>query len=172
MIMDTLAGIAFAYEPPLIEYMKEKPKKKSENILNRYMLDEIFITGSYSSLICILFLKSDLIHSFFRSDITDKYIMTAFFGLFIFMGIFNCFNARTNRLNLLANLWKNKAFIIIISMVVTIQLLLIYFGGDVFRTYGLTITELLVIGVLSFSVIPIDWIRKLYLRRRKHIQGV
>ena len=172
MIMDTLAGIAFAYEPPLIEYMKEKPKKKSENILNRYMLDEIFITGTYSSLLCIMFLKSDLIHSLFRSDLTNKYIMTAFFGLFIFMGIFNCFNARTNRINLLANLWKNKAFIIIISMVVIIQLFLIYFGGDAFRTYGLTIFELATICLLSFTVIPVDWLRKLYLRKRKHIQGV
>lgn len=172
MIMDTLAGIAFAYEPPLIEYMKEKPKKKSENILNRYMLDEIFITGTYSSLLCIMFLKSDLIHSLFRSDLTNKYIMTAFFGLFIFIGIFNCFNARTNRINLLANLWKNKAFIIIISMVVIIQLFLIYFGGDAFRTYGLTIFELATICLLSFTVIPVDWLRKLYLRKRKHIQGV
>ena len=37
MVMDTLAGIAFSYEPPLKEYMKEKPKKKDENIMN-YMI--------------------------------------------------------------------------------------------------------------------------------------
>lgn len=43
MIMDTLAGIAFSYEPPLKEYMEEPPKKKHENILNRYMLDEIIL---------------------------------------------------------------------------------------------------------------------------------
>ena len=28
MVMDTLAGIAFSYEPPLLEYMEEPPKKK------------------------------------------------------------------------------------------------------------------------------------------------
>ncbi|MBR7042083.1 MAG: HAD-IC family P-type ATPase, partial [Bacilli bacterium] len=32
MVMDTLAGLAFSYEVPRIEYMKELPKKKDENI--------------------------------------------------------------------------------------------------------------------------------------------
>ena len=41
MIMDTLAGIAFSYEPPFKEYMREPPKKKGEPIMNRYMIGEI-----------------------------------------------------------------------------------------------------------------------------------
>jgi len=172
MIMDTLAGIAFAYEPPLLEYMKEKPKKKDENIINRYMLDEIVFTGTYSSLLCIFFLKSPFIYQLFRVDPINKYLMTAFFGLFIFMGIFNCFNARTNRLNLFANLYRNRAFLIIISFVVVVQLILIYFGGSLFRTYGLTLKELIIMLLLALTVIPIDWIRKIYLKRKKQITGV
>ena len=35
MVMDTLAGLAFSFEPPLIEYMEEKPKKKNESIINK-----------------------------------------------------------------------------------------------------------------------------------------
>ena len=60
MIMDTLAGIAFSYEAPLDEYMEESPKKKDENIVNRYMFDEIIFTGTYSSLLCVFFLKSNI----------------------------------------------------------------------------------------------------------------
>ena len=37
--------------------------------------------------------------------------MTAFSGLFIFISIFNSFNARTNRLNILSNLIKNRVSI-------------------------------------------------------------
>lgn len=172
MIMDTLAGIAFSYEPPLKEYMEEPPKKKHENILNRYMLDEIIFTGAYSSLLCIFFLKSDYISSLYRSSQTGNYLMTAFFALFIFMGIFNCFNARTNRLNLFANLWKNKIFIIIIIFIIVVQILLIYYGGDLFRTYGLTLKELITTILLGLTVIPIDWLRKLYLRKKGLIIGV
>ena len=172
MIMDTLAGIAFSYEPPLKEYMEEPPKKKDENILNRYMLDEIIFTGAYSSLLCVFFLKSNWIRSLYRMDSSYHYLMTAFFALFIFMGIFNCFNARTHRLNLFANLLKNKVFMIVIGFIVVVQLVLIYYGGNLFRTYGLTWNELVITILLAFTVIPVDWIRKLYLRRKGLIIGV
>lgn len=167
MIMDTLAGIAFAYEPPLLEYMREKPKQRDEPIMNSYMKGEILFTGAYSALLCVFFLKSPFISSFYRVDPNQKYLMTAFFGLFIFMGIFNCFNARTERLNLISNIWWNRAFVIIISFIVIVQLLLIYFGGSLFRTFGLTLKELFIMIAFASTVIPVDWVRKLFLKRKE-----
>ena len=172
MVMDTLAGIAFSFEPPLKEYMNEKPKRKNENIINRYMKDEIIFTGAYSALMCVFFLKSPFIHSIFRDSIDDRYLMTAFFGLFIFMGIFNCFNARTHRLNLFAHLSKNKVFLFIILFILIVQILLIYYGGDLFRAYGLSPFEFEVMILLSLTVVPVDWLRKIYLRKHGEIGGV
>ncbi|MCI9233973.1 MAG: calcium-translocating P-type ATPase, PMCA-type [Bacilli bacterium] len=172
MVMDTLAGLAFAFEPPLREYMNEYPKKKKEPIINSYMMGEILFTGCFSSLLCIFFLKSSWIHSLYRSTETNQYLMTAFFGLFIFMGIFNSFNARTERLNLLANLSRNKVFMFVIFFILTVQVLLIYFGGSLFRTAGLTFHEFEIMILLALLVVPIDWIRKLYLRRCGKIGGV
>ena len=172
MVMDTLAGLAFSFEPPLLEYMKEKPKKKNEAIINRYMRDEIFFTGAYSALLCVIFLKVPFIHTFFREGVNDKYFMTAFFGLFIFMGIFNCFNARTCRLNLVADILKNKVFLIVIAFVLVVQLILIYFGGELFRTAGLTLQELEIMILLAATVIPVDWLRKVYLRKKGMVGGV
>lgn len=172
MVMDTLAGLAFAFEAPLPEYMKEYPKKKDENILNSYMIGEILFTGIYSSILCVLFLKVPFIRNFFRPDVNDAYILTAFFGLFIFIGIFNCFNARTNRLNLFANILDNKVFLAIITLVFCVQLLLIYFGGQLFRTTGLTLKELEVMILLAATVIPVDFMRKLYLKKKGAIQSV
>lgn len=164
MVMDTLAGVAYAYEPPLKEYMNESPKKRDEKILNSYMINEILITGLYVSLLCMFFLKSDFIHSFYRIGNDDKYIMTAFFGLFIFTTIFNAFNARTHRLNVFANLMKNKVFLFIILFVAIVQIIMIYFGGSIFRTTGLTFLEFDLMLILSFSVIPFDFIRKKILK--------
>ena len=96
--------------------------------------------------------------------------MTAFFGLFIFIGIFNSFNARTHRLNLFANILKNKVFIIIISFIIIVQLFLLYFGGNLFRTSGLTLKEIMIL--LSMTVIPIDFLRKYLLRKRGILGGV
>lgn len=172
MVMDTLAGLAFSFEPPLKEYMKEHPKKKDEPIINKYMLNEIFLTGIYSSLICILFLKLPFIRNLFRPDINDKYLYTAFFGLFIFIDIFNSFNARTHRLNILANILKNKVFIVIMLFIVVVQVLLIYYGGNLFRTSGLTLFEFEVMILFAFSVIPFDWLRKIVLKKKNIKTGV
>ena len=172
MVMDTLAGIAFSYEPPLLEYMKEFPKKKNEPILNKYMIHEILFTGAYSSILCIFFLKSSFIHQLFRNGVNDEYFMTAFFGLFIFISIFNAFNARTVRINLLANIIKNKVFLFTILFITIVQLVLIYFGGELFRTAGLTISELEIMILIAATVIPVDWLRKTTLRHRGIIGGV
>lgn len=170
MVMDTLAGLAFAFEPPLIEYMKERPKRKTESIINKYMISEIVFTGLYSALLCIYFLKSPFVEKVFRCDY--NYLMTAFFGLFIFIDIFNSFNARTSRLNILANLSKNMVFIVIMIFIVLVQILLIYKGGHVFRTTGLNLKEFLIMVSFAFTVIPIDWIRKLLLKHNGEIHGV
>jgi len=165
MIMDTLAGIAFSYEPALEGYMHEKPKSKTEQIMNDYMYKEVLITGMYSSILCLIFLKSNFIASLYRNE--TKYFMTAFFSLFIFMGIFNSFNARTTRLNLLASISKNKAFLLVISFIIIVQLLIIYYGGDLFRSYGLLPKELIVTILISMTVIPIDLLRKIVLRKKQ-----
>ncbi len=172
MVMDTLAGLAFAFEPPLREYMNEYPKRKNEAIINSYMMGEILFTGLFSALLCIFFLTSPWIHSLYRLDEANQYLMTAFFGLFIFIGIFNSFNARTERLNLLAHLLKNKIFLIVILFIVIVQILLIYFGGSLFRTSGLTLKEFEITILFALLVVPVDWIRKIYLRHKGAIGGV
>lgn len=157
MVMDTLAGLAFAFEPPLKEYMKEEPKKKDENIMNGYMLNEILITGIYTTILCVLFLKLPVIRNQFSNQSS---FMTAFFGLFIFAGIFNCFNAHTSRMNILAHLLKNKMFIIVISFISVVQIIMIYYGGSIFRTVPLNVKEFIIMLLLSFTVVPVDVLRK------------
>ena len=163
MVMDTLAGLAFAFEPPLKEYMKEKPKKKDESIMNSYMIGEIVITGIYTTILCILFLKAPSITDLFSSQAS---FMTAFFGLFIFAGIFNCFNAHTSRINILAHLLKNHMFIVVIAFISIVQIILIYYGGSMFRTVPLTINEFLIMISFSFTVVPVDILRKIICKKR------
>lgn len=170
MVMDTFAGLAFAYEPPLVEYMKEKPKKKNESIMNKYMIHQICFTGFYSAILCVLFLKLPMIKDWFHGN--ESEFMTAFFGLFIFIDIFNSFNARTHRLNLLAHIKENKVFIGIMTFIVIVQVVLIYHGGALFRTTGLTFREFEIMLLLAFTVVPVDWCRKLFLRKKGIIGGV
>lgn len=169
MVMDTLAGLAFSYEIPRIEYMKEPPKKKEENILNKYMINEILSSGLYSLVLCIIFLKLPIIKSLF---VDNNHFMTSFFCLFIFLATFNAFNARTHRLNIFAHLSENKIFLLIILFIIIVQISITYSGITIFQTTRINIKELLITIVLSFSIIPLDIIRKIITKKTKHNFGV
>lgn len=169
MVMDTLAGLAFSYEVPRIEYMNEKPKKRDENIINKYMLSEIIISGIYSLILCLLFLKLPVIRNLFNNN---EHFMTGFFTLFILLAVFNSFNARTHRLNILAHLKENKAFIFIILFIVIVQMIIVYSGIDVFGTTPIGFKELMFVLLSAISIIPIDFIRKVVLKKTKGDFGV
>lgn len=172
MIMDTFAGLAFSFEPALESFMHEPPKRKDEPIVNSYMIGEVLFTGLYSAIVCILFLKLPIVREFIRTGENYKYLMTAYFALFIFIGVFNAFNARSERINILANLKKNKVFIVIIAFILLVQVYLIYHGGDLFRTYGLTAKEFFIVLLLALTVFPVDFLRKIYLRKHHLKTGV
>jgi len=170
IIMDTLGGLAFSGEPPIEYYMKEKPKKRTEPILSGEMMHQIAFTGAYTLCMCIAFLSLDFFRSLFRTSINDSYFMTAFYALFIFAGIFNCFGARCERMWILSNISKNKPFVIIMAFISVIQIIMIYYGGTVFRTVPLTIGELISVILIASTVIPFEIVRRILykLKHRKY----
>ena len=166
MVMDTLAGLAFSYEVPRREYMMEPPKKKNEKILNSYMINEIVLSGLYILILSLLFLKLPLINNIF-SNVEHK--MTAFFTMFIFLSVFNSFNARTHRINIFAHLKDNKMFIVIILFIVIIQVLIIYSGTSLFQTTSISMKEFILVLILSFTIIPFDILRKILIKKNNKI---
>ncbi len=164
IIMDTLGGLAFAGEPPLPSYMKEKPKRRDEPILNGYMVNQIVFLGSATVGLCLAFLKLPQITSHFRASEDNIYLLTAFFALFIFSSVFNCFNCRTDRLRLFSGISKNKAFCFIMGSISVIQLVFVYLGGSVLRTTPLDAQELIYTMLLALCVFPAELLRKLVWR--------
>lgn len=171
IIMDTLGGLAFAGEPPRDDYMKESPKRRDEPILNRYMVNQIVLLGGFTVALCLYFLFSPAIRAVFRPHEQHLYLLTAFFALFIFSSVFNCFNARTDRLNLFSGLAKNRTFLLIMPAILAIQIGFVYLGGNVLRTAPLLVKELIVTLLLSLSVFPFEIIRKAIWRLRGKKNG-
>ena len=160
IIMDTLGALAFAKEPHLAEYMKNKPRQMNEKIISRDMVKQIASTALYVLALCVWFLKSPTLSMLMmRGD--EEYILSAFFAMFIFTGVFACFTARTGRLNILANIGKNKSFMLIMAGVSVMQTAFIYFGGSVFRTVPLAYGDLIRVILISFTVVVFDFMRKL-----------
>ena len=128
------------------------------------MINQILLTGSFTVFLCIWFLKNPNITSLFRYSPDNIYLMTAFFALFIFMSVINCFGARVDRLKIFSGLSKNIGFAFIMIAILVIQILFIYVGGSVLRTIPLSAFELGVTAAVSLLVIPFEFIRKILWR--------
>ncbi|MBQ7940275.1 MAG: cation-translocating P-type ATPase [Clostridia bacterium] len=165
IIMDTLGALAFAGEPSLAKYMHRPPLSREEKLLSPTMIQNILGAGGFSLALCLWFLKSPLMHRVLdRGD--EVYYLTVFFASFIFCGLFNCFLSRTERMNIFAHLADNKPFILIVCTVCVVQLMIIYFGGDVFRCEPLTAREILIAALLAGCVLPAELLRRLIVRKR------
>lgn len=95
--MDTLAALAFGGEPALKRYMKEQPKRRDEAIVSKYMWSQITTGSLWIFLLSMGVLVLHEADFFFRDDPSDKYLLTGYFAFFIFISVFNAFNARTEQ---------------------------------------------------------------------------
>lgn len=165
LIMDTLGGLAFAGEAPRADYMKEPPKRLDERILSLREAAAVFTTGSFAVGMSLFYLKSDFFREMFGYSSDYDRFMTVFFAMFVFCGIFMAFNCRTTRINIFSHLGKNTTFIFIMTATATVQLLIVYFGGEVFRTTPLAARDLASALIFAFFVVPFDVMRKLVFKK-------
>lgn len=162
LVMDTLAAIAFGTEPALKRYMKDRPKRRDENIISREMGAAILSGGIYLTAMSLVFLMTPFFKNliFGDIDVSKNEFLTAYFTFYIFTIIFNMFNARTTKLNPFDNILRNKNFFVVFFGIVAMQLFMTYFGGNIFRCYGLSGAQLAITLGLSFMILPFDIIRK------------
>ena len=81
--------------------------------------------------------------------------------MFVFLGIFNCIGARSERLWIFSNISKNRLFVIIMALISVIQLAMIYRGGSIFRCVPLSAGQLWFALSIAFLVIPFDVVRRI-----------
>jgi len=170
LIMDTLAAMAFGGEPILERYMNEKPALRTDNILTKYIKSAIGCSSVFITLVSILILKdvggltSRLIPEGCANP--EMYIKTFMFAFFIYSIIFNSLNTRSEKANLFEHLGENKRFVLVMGSIFILQTLIIEFGGAVFETVMLDPKTLLVSMGLGLLIIPVDLIRKLFVRSK------
>lgn len=166
IIMDTLAGLAFAGEAALPRYMQDKPLKRDERLISPDMWSSILVNGPLIATCSILFLTNPITRDLFdggqpSGPAADAKFLTGFFAFFVFSHVFNTLNARTEGLNLFEHLLDNRLFMIVIPSIMAIQVLFITFGGKVLRTVGLTPNEWAYALLFASIVIPVDLLRKM-----------
>ena len=177
LVMDTLAALAFGGEPALKRYMKEKPKRRNEPLISKYMMRQIITGAGWSFILSAAMLilgnyPGDTSYlegwglirestgNALEFDGAHAILHTAYFAFFILIAVFNSFNARTEKFNLFDNLGKNKGFLIVFGIITAVQVVMTYVGGTILSGWGLNLTEWLLVLGMGISIIPIDLIRK------------
>lgn len=170
LIMDTLAAMAFGGEPVLERYMNELPAKREAKILTGYIKSAIGVASVFITLGSILILENigGLATMLTPSDCTDPelYKKTIMFAFFIYSIIFNSLNTRSEKFNLFEGIGENKRFLYVMGSIFVLQTVIIEIGGSVFGTTMLTPQALLVSMTLGFLIIPVDMVRKLFVKNK------
>ena len=134
--------------------MRERPKRRDEEILSPYMKSRISFLGLFSLGLSMFFLCSERVAARFAESAGDVRFLTGFFAFFVFLGLFNCFNSRSDRLNIFSGLGKNAAFVLIICSVAAVQLMFTYVGGSILRTVPLSAGELWFSLSMALAALP------------------
>lgn len=153
LVMDTFAAMALASLPPTRKVMNERPRKRSEFIIDRPMRKFIIGVGGMFAVLLIALLwefehsgissMTQLFHpTFVAYKGLDAREHSLFFTIFVMLQWWNLFNARAFRTGRSAFALRHcSEFITISTVILAGQLLITTFGGVFFNCTPLTLTD-------------------------------
>ena len=148
LIMDTFAAMALASIPPSADVMNEKPRKTSDFIITKPMRYNIL--GVAACFLIILMSLIVYIKGLPSAEVPTA--LTAFFTIFVMLQFWNLFNASVFGTN--HSVFKDSrhalGMISVAGIILIGQIIIVEFGGKVFRTVPLTLSEwIIIIGSTS-----------------------
>ena len=168
LIMDTFAAMALASIPPSADVMKEKPRKTSDFIITKPMRYNILGVAT-----CFLIILMSLIVYIKGLPLAEvPTALTAFFTIFVMLQFWNLFNASVFGTN--HSVFKDARHAVgMLSVAIIIligQIIIVEFGGKVFRTVPLTLTEWIYIIAGTSIVLWVGeiwrWIQRLKAKKQ------
>ncbi len=150
LIMDTFAALALASIPPGEGVMKEKPRKSTDFIITGSMKAHILGMG----LVFLAVLMGMLLWFAHEEGGMTPRRLTIFFTFFVMLQFWNLFNARVfgTSDSAFKGITKSYGMELIILAILGGQILIVQFGGAVFRTVPLDLSTWMAI-VSSTSLV-------------------
>lgn len=152
LIMDTFAALALATEPASDDVMNDAPRDPKAFIITRDMWSQIMAKGLGMFVLLLYFL------------ITKTFTTTEFFTFFVLLQWWNLFSARVygQKKSIFSGIFNNKAFVGISAAILIGQVLIVQFGGRMFRTEALDLKTWGMLFVCSAAFFIIDEVKILF----------
>lgn len=187
LIMDTFAALALASLPPDPSVMKRKPRGPGEFIITPSMRNRIvgvglvFVVLLFGVLLGLARLAGEeraLMHELYDAAAAHTgaaiarigvYELSVFFSLFVFMQVWNLFNARAlgTMHSALHGVRHARRFLMVVGVITLGQLLMMNFGGAMFNVVPLHWDDQLLIVLLTSLVLWVGELGRLFSRWRK-----
>ncbi|KAG0300340.1 hypothetical protein BGZ98_009257 [Dissophora globulifera] len=183
LIMDTLAALALATDPPTLDLLDRQPELRTAPLINFTMWK--MILGQAVLQLVITFVLKYAGMGILDYDETPAWLQpkvdadpnvkgaytgfkqqelnTMVFNTFVFLQIFNEVNCRRldNHLNIFAGIFRNVYFMVIFVIMIVFQIIIIEFGGAAFGTEKLDGIQWLICVLLGLLSIPVGVIIRL-----------
>ena len=168
LIMDTFAALALSTEPPHPEVMERKPRRSSDFIVTPVMAGLILKTAAAFLAVFIGMLFFMKHNTTAGEALLSPRELSIFFCVFVMLQFWNLFNARClgSSRSAFSGLMKNKIFLLIAAVIFIGQVLVVQFGGKVFRAIPLTFSDWALITLATSVVLLAGEILR-FLKRRK-----
>lgn len=158
LIMDTMAALALATDPPTRKILNRKPDPKSAPLISVTMWKMIVGQAIYQlTVTLILYFAGDNIFNYSTEHETRSH-QTLVFNTFVWMQIFNALNNRRldNHFNVFEGVFNNWMFCAIFMTMIGGQVLIIFVGGwpafQSIRQTGPQWAIALVLGAISLPI--------------------
>lgn len=166
LIMDTFASLAISTIPPTPAVMGEKPRKAGEFIITHHMAG-IIISTAFMFFLALLGML--IYFDRWGNGIEDAaYVqeLTVFFTLFVFLQFWNLLNAKTIGTceSVFRRLKECKGLLFVMAAVLLGQIIIVQFGGKMFRTVPLDWQTWLILFGASSIVLWLGEIARLIAR--------
>ena len=158
IVMDTLAALCLASEPADENVLTEKPRKQNAFILTKPMYKTIIGMGIF-----VFGVLSLIVHDIAQGSIKFGLDLTELFAIFMMINWWNLFNIRVfgkNR-SIFYNLKGSSKFLLGSLVIFIGTILIVQFGGEVFRTVPLSWKDWGIIVGLTSLVLWIGEILRL-----------
>ncbi|KAI7106847.1 calcium-translocating P-type ATPase, partial [Hortaea werneckii] len=139
LIMDTMAALALATDPPSRRILERKPDPKSAPLISTTMWKMIIGQAIYQLVVTLViyFAGPRILDGILGGDSAQEEaeLQALVFNTFTWMQIFNALNNRRldNRFNVFEGIFKNLFFIMIFCIMIGGQTLIMFVGGEAFQ---------------------------------------
>jgi magnesium-transporting ATPase (P-type) len=170
LLTDTAPALAMGVDPPPDDVMARPPRRPDDRVIDAPMALHVVFIGLVMAVVALLALDIGLPGGLVDGDSSLSAARTMAFTTLVLAQLFNCFNARSERVSALHHLFTNRVLWAALALSLLLQVAVVHVPllQDAFDTAHLSLGQWLLCTALASCVLWLDELRKLVLCARSN----